>query len=191
MRVLPPPKHRAAGCVVYIVTPQYQGPLAPWTTRDQATITDLIVHHSAGPKSQTPQQIEAFEISRGDNGMPYTWLVDDAGVIYTGRPSYAVSAATYGRNVQSVAVCVIGDFQTDDGGFNGPISPAAWSSLCDLAVYAHRQIPSIVRTIAHRDVAGLFYPNDTADYATACCGDQLYARLPELRAYIAKALGHG
>lgn len=175
-----------------IVTPPYVGPKVPWVTRDLATVTDFIVHHSAGPKSQTPLEIEAFELGRGDNGMPYTWLISDNGTVYSGRPPYAVSAATYGRNSVSVAVCVIGNFEFNDPGYNGPVSAAAQQSLIDLCIYAHRQIPSIVRTIAHRDVAPMFYPQDTADYATACCGSELYEYLPVLRSKVLAALNdHG
>ena len=173
-----------------IVTPPYVGPRSPWVARNTGSVTDFIVHHSAGPKSQTPMEIEAFELGRGDNGMPYTWLIDDKGTVYTGRPPHAVSAATYGRNSESVAVCMIGNFELGDTGYNGPVSDAALASLVDLCILAHRQLPSIVRTIAHRDVALLFYPQDQGDYSTACCGSELYAYLPTLRAKVGAALNN-
>ena len=170
------------------VDPGYPAPTGPFTQRTLASITDFIVHHSAGPTNQTPLEIDAFERSEGDIFMPYTWLIGPDGTIYTGRPADVVSAATYGRNAQSVAVCLIGNFQEGDPGFTGPPSDAQLDQLLELCVFAHRTYPSIERTLAHRDVAPMFYPNDEADYATACCGSVLYADLPGIKAKVVAEL---
>jgi hypothetical protein len=170
------------------VDPAYPPATGAFTPREASAITDFIVHHSDGPQSQTPLEIDAFERNGGDIYMPYTWLIGPDGTIYTGRPALVESAASYGRNEQSVAVCIIGAFQEGTPEYNGPPTDAALDQLLELCVFAHRQFPSIERTIAHRDIAPLFYPNDEGDYATACCGSVLYAMLPDIRAKVAAEL---
>jgi hypothetical protein len=175
---------------VNIVHVDYPDQAGPFSLRALSSITDFIVHHSAGPTSQTPLEIDAFERSRGDIYIPYTWLIGADGTVYDGRPITAISAASYGRNAQSVAVCVIGNFQENDAGYTGPPSDAQLNSLLSLCIYAHRTIPMIVRTYAHGDIAMMFYPQDPGDYSTACCGSVLRAKLPDIKSKVAQALHH-
>jgi hypothetical protein len=166
------------------VEPAYPPPTGDFTPRPASAITDAIIHHTDGPQSQTPLEIDAFERSRGDIAMPYTWLIGPDGTIYTGRPPLVESAASYGRNEQSVAICVIGAFQEGTPEYNGPPTDAALDQLLELLVWVHRQYPTIERTIAHRDIAPMFYPDDQGDYSTACCGSVLYALLPDIKAKV-------
>jgi hypothetical protein len=170
-----------------MVVPGYPPPTEPFTMRDASSITDLICHHTAGPKNQTPLEIDAFERARGDIAMPYNYLIDDAGTVYTGRPPLAVSAASYGRNQESIAICLIGNFQRDDPGFNGPPSHAALTALYDLVLLVHRQYPSIVRTYPHGKIADMFFGGDS-DYATECAGDQLGESIPGIKSRVAAIL---
>ena len=173
-----------------ITAVNYPSATQPFTPRTVADVTDFVVHHTAGPVTQTPLQIDAFERSRGDIFMPYTWLIDNGGTIYAGRPALAMSAATYGRNMNSVAVCLIGNFQSNDAGFTGDPTAQQVAALTDLCIWAHRNYAAITRTYAHGDVAALFYNNDS-NYATDCCGDRLRALLPALRQSVSAALQHG
>jgi len=69
----------------------------------------IYVHWSAGPKTQTPRQIQDFHMdSRGWSDVAYSWLVDDSGVIYEGRGWGVVGGHTAGYNSSSHAVCYIG-----------------------------------------------------------------------------------
>ena len=159
-----------------IVNPHYAPPTESLIPRSASSVTDLVVHHSASPKDQTVLEIDAFERANGDAMMPYTYLIDDAGVIYSGRPALTVSAASFGRNRESIAVCLIGNFQRSDSGFNGPPSQAALTSLYDLILWLHLQFPSINRTYPHGCIADLFFDGDPG-YATECAGDQLDEKL--------------
>ncbi len=172
-----------------ILPVNYPAPAQAFTPRSASAITDFVVHHTAGPLAQTPLEIDAFERTNGDIFMPYTWLIDSAGNIYEGRPPLTISAATFGRNVESVACCLIGNFQDNAAGFNGPPSAAQFAALTDLCVWAHRQFPAISQTYAHGDVAHLFYHDDSF-YATECCGNVLRALLPGLRTSVSAALQH-
>lgn len=153
------------------------------TARALSSITDLIVHHTAGATTQTPLAIDAEHRAIGDAMVAYNYIITQDGTVYDGRPLCYVPAAAYGRNAQSINVCLVGNFQSDDAGYTGPPTSAQIQSLCQLAAQLHLTIPSIVRTIGHRDVAEIFYPANPSDYATACPGDKLYSSLPVVKAY--------
>ncbi len=174
-----------------IVSVAYPQPTAPFTPRSVTDIADFVVHHTAGPITQTPLEIDDYERNNADHDiyMPYTWLIGADGTIYAGRPPLVVSAATYGRNLQSVACCLIGDFQSDDAGFTGPPPQCSIDSLTSLCIWAHQQFPAISQTYAHGEVAALFYGGNS-NYATDCCGDVLRALLPGIKSTVAVALMH-
>jgi hypothetical protein len=169
------------------VIPGYPPPTEAFTMREASSIVDCVVHHTAGPKNQTPLEIDAFERTRDDIYTPYTYLIDDAGTVYTGRPPLAVSAASYGRNEESIAICLIGNFQRDDRGYNGPPSDAALTALYDLVLLVHKQYPSITRTYPHGAIEKMFFPGDS-DYGTECAGDQLNESIPGIKSRVAAIL---
>jgi hypothetical protein len=170
------------------VTPAYPPPSGAFTPRPSPP-TDLIVHHSDGPQSQTPLAIDAEERAKGDVGMPYEYLIGPDGTVYTGRPVQFVSAASYGRNEQSIAICMIGAYHAGTPEYNGPPPAAQLDALLELLVWLHQQHPTIERMYAHGDIAAMFYPTDQGDYSTACCGSVLRAMLPGIFAKVRAALG--
>jgi N-acetylmuramoyl-L-alanine amidase len=151
-------------------------------------MTDIIIHHSAGSPSQTPLDIDAEHRARGMDMIGYNCIIGPEGTVYSGRPLLFIPAAAYGRNAESINICVLGNFQSDDPGYTGVPTSAQIQSLTDLCVQLHHQHPYVVRTIGHRDVAPMFYPSNEGDYATACPGDKLYALLPTIKAAIQKAM---
>jgi hypothetical protein len=174
---------------VQIVSVPYPQEKSSFTPRPTRSITDFIVHHTAGPVTQTPLDIDKFERTRGMIYMPYTWIIAHDGTIYRGRPPLVVSAATYGRNAESVACCLIGNFQQGDAGYTGPPADQQVQALTALCIWAHQQYPSITRTYSHSDVASLFYHSDS-NYATACCGSDLRKLIPAVRLAVSKAMNH-
>ncbi len=164
-----------------IVHPNYP-PFGTMTPRATSDITDLIIHHSDGPLDQTPLDIDQEHRNEGWAGIGYNYVITPDGTIYKGRPDDVIPSAAYGRNEQSVNVCLIGGFEPGPGCTGVPTS-SQLNSLKSLIVSLHKTYPSIVHTIGHRDVATMFYPNDTANYATACPGQRLYDLLPSLRAF--------
>jgi N-acetylmuramoyl-L-alanine amidase len=167
-----------------IIPVDYGIPVHPMTERDVTKITDLIIHHSAGSLSQTVQNIDAEHRAEGWSEIGYNFVITPDGNIYSGRDTKYVPSAAYGRNAQSVNVCLIGNFQHDDKGYTGPPTNAQLVSLNDLAVHLHHAYPTISTTIAHGDVALKYYASAPGDYATSCCGSELRSKLPALREYV-------
>lgn len=177
---------------ITFVQPQYPQPSGPFTPRPRAGVTDFIVHHSVGPKDQDPLQIDAMERARADHFiyMPYNFLIPGSGTIVVGRPLDVVEGASYGRHMEALSVCVLGDFQRDDPGYNGPPEPAQLEALFQLRLWAQVQVPSLCRTYWHGDIGRRFYPDDLAEYATACCGNELIALMPAFIARVSAAMHH-
>lgn len=71
---------------------------------------DLWVHHTTGPISQTPREIQAFHMgpARGWNDIGYGYLIDQAGRVYEGRGE-ALAAHSPGKNHEP-SVALIGDY---------------------------------------------------------------------------------
>lgn len=161
----------------------YPQPAFPMAQRSPSSITDLIFHHSDGPGNQSPLAIDAEHRAEGWCMIGYNFVISSDGTVYAGRNPIYVPSAAYGRNAQSVNVCLLGDFEPGTNGYGQPTSAQVQAAKM-MAVYLHARYPSIVRTIGHRDVAVLFYPDDRADYATACPGLAFEALLPEIRSYV-------
>ena len=164
-----------------ISEPRYPLPAFPLIERPLSAVTDCIVHHSAGAPGQSALSIDAEHRARGFAEIGYHFVVQPDGSVERGRALREVPAAAYGRNYESVDVCLTGDYDATVP------TAAAMTSLLELLVQLHHELP-ISRTIGHRDVATTFYPADTAPYATDCPGGELEALLPELRAKIAARL---
>jgi len=168
--------------------PEYPAPENRMTPRLRGQISELIIHHTAGPAHQSALAIDAEHRSRGFAMIGYNYVIDYDGTIFAGRPLEDVPAAAFGRNATSVDVALTGNFQSNDPGFTGDPTAPQITALEALALWLHQQLPTITRTIGHRDVAPLFYPNDQGDYATACPGDRLYAQIPAIKASVVAAL---
>jgi N-acetylmuramoyl-L-alanine amidase len=169
-----------------VLSPPYPAP-GYMTPRDVKDITDLVIHHTGGPVTQTVEQIDAEHRAIGDAMIAYNWVIVPDGTVYVGRPAGFVPAAAYGRNTESLNVCLVGNFEKGDPGFTGPPANVQVESLIQLAIMIHQRFPHIVRTIGHNQVAGLFYGGSDY-YATKCPGSLLAAQLNHIRKEISTFL---
>lgn len=77
--------------------------------------TEVTLHYSYGPESQTPRQIQNHHMDgNGWADIGYNFLVDADGVAYEGRGWLTVGAHAAPRNTQGIGICFIGrDGMTD------------------------------------------------------------------------------
>lgn len=129
-------------------------PTGPLTPARWSKSVDLWVHHTAGPESQTPAQIQAFHQgpSRGWNDIGYHYLVNYAGTVYEGRGREVYGAHSPGKNGEP-SIALIGDY-----------SKKRPSEAQKRAVYELRDYLGVNRIRGHRD-----------NTATSCPGDAAYA----------------
>lgn len=174
-----------------IVAVDYPAPAFAMTPRALANITDFIIHHTAGAVGQTPLEIDAEHRNEGWAMIGYNYVITPDGTVYEGRSLNVEPSAAYGRNMESIDVVLVGNFDSSDAGYTGPPTDAQLDSLLSLGIDVHQKFPTIERTIGHCDVATMFYPTDEVSYSTACPGNELYSHLPDLKSKIAQALSKG
>jgi len=72
-------------------------------------IHTIVIHHSASPRSTTPEQIEGWHLDRGFSGIGYHFIIDEKGEVHRGRPIGMVGAHVKGRNTGTIGICITGD----------------------------------------------------------------------------------
>lgn len=119
--------------------------------------SEFVVHHTAGPRTQTARQIQAFHMGpqRGWSDVGYNFLVDQAGRVYEGRGWLVVGAHCPGHNERGIGVAFIGD---DDP------TPAALRSIRWLYEQACARAERRLVARGHGQL-----------YATSCPGPRLQA----------------
>lgn len=116
---------------------------------------DLWVHHTAGPATQTPREIQAFHMNvNGWQDIGYGYLIAANGTIYEGRGYEVHAAHSPGKNHQP-SVALIGTYSTT------PPSDAQHR-----AVYALRGHLGAGKLRGHRE-----------NTATSCPGDAAYRKI--------------
>lgn len=131
------------------------------------SIRRLIVHHSAGPPSETVAAIRRFHTARppagrGWSDIGYHFIVRLEGGRWQVEPGRAVERAgshDEGQNADSIGVCLLGDYS---GGY--PVPPAAWAALLALLAQLARQYGLRVDQVeGHRE-------HEPSTTPTACPG---------------------
>jgi N-acetylmuramoyl-L-alanine amidase len=172
------------------------GPISTHGNLIYATVTHLIVHHTAmgveATDSDWPALVRSIwkfhVIERGWADIGYNYLIDPNGVIYEGRSGGAnvIGAHFSGVNAGTMAVALLGDFS------NAAPTSEALNSLKEILAWKcyqcgldpegrslHDASKLILNTISgHRD----------GPKPTECPGEALYMLLPAIRAEVKNLL---
>lgn len=79
--------------------------------RQRRDTNRVIFHHSLS-HDVSAKTIGEWHVARGFAGIGYHYVVRADGTIERGRDLSCVGAHAYGRNADSVGVCITGDFRT-------------------------------------------------------------------------------
>ncbi|MER6994487.1 N-acetylmuramoyl-L-alanine amidase [Streptomyces sp. NPDC000410] len=170
----------------------------------------VFVHHTAGTNDYTCAEsasivrgIFTYHVqSQGWSDIGYHFLVDKCGTVFEGRGGGidrpVQGAHTYGFNIDTSSISVLGDFMTATApqvvletvaelaawklGLDGydPEGTVGLTSSTDNGMYDKGEKVTLNRISGHRDGS----PTD-------CPGDHLYDDLPEIRALAAQAAAEG
>lgn len=138
--------------------------LAPARGRSPVAASEVrgfTVHHTDGPSTQTPAQIQNYHFSIGWSDVGYARLIQDHGsyaVIVEGRGYGTELAHALGHNRSHLGVAVIGNY--DDALPSVHALAAVRQCHAEAETWASRTLP----VTGHRDLV-----------ATGCPGDALYA----------------
>ncbi len=150
-----------------------------------ATVTHLIIHHSAGQNSASdwPAIVRSIwhlhTYSNGWGDVGYNFLIDPFGVIYEGRAGEdnAIGAHYCGKNSNTMGTCVMGTYSSVL-----PTDPAL-SSLIQLFTWKCNQMGIDPTGSTYHNGTGGSLANVTGHRngcATACPGSMFYSIIPSL-----------
>jgi hypothetical protein len=82
-----------------------------WPNRSLAGITDITIHHSAGPNNQTAYDFANYHLSKGWPGIGYAFVIDRNGVIYKTSDYNKLSWHNGFNNSKAIGICLVGNFE--------------------------------------------------------------------------------
>ena len=123
-------------------------PTMKYPPRPLEAIKWVVLHHTAGPSTETPEEIAAYHVNvRGWPGIAYHYLVGPDGQQYKCWDATTKTNCVAFGNTVSLCVCLVGNFDL------GPVPDAQWNSAVELArllmdayeitsVYGHHEAPT-------------------------------------------------
>ena len=145
-------------------------PGAKYRSRDLSQVRQVVVHHTAGPDTQTPEQIAVYHTSPnhicadGCPGIAYHFIITADSIVYQVNPLEAISYHVSGNNTSSIGVCFIGNYEVNEP------TEAQINSFKWLMEHIYAELGRTVPIRKHSEFK-----------ATACPGQYLAARLDELQ----------
>jgi len=138
---------------------------------------NLWLHHTANHSlhgASGMRSLQSYARSNGYVDLEYSVCVDTDGQIYMSRGIGKDSAATGGNNSTSHAVCAMGYFHPP---YNDPVTSALMDGIASAVLWLKAQgaIQQARITGPHRAAPG---------NSTACCGDGLVAKIPDIQRII-------
>lgn len=79
------------------------------TVKLRDATTRIIVHHSKSG-DVSAETIREWHIGRGFSDIGYHFVIRKSGELEVGRPLSTIGAHAKGKNLDSVGVCIVGDF---------------------------------------------------------------------------------
>ncbi|HET8860272.1 N-acetylmuramoyl-L-alanine amidase [Marivirga sp.] len=165
------------------------GLASPSYSRSFTTTEHMIVHHSAGSNniSNFTQAVRNIYIlhteENGWSDIGYNYLVAPDGVIYagrdpaTGKQDEVLGAHFCGSNSNTMGICLLGNYETAE-----PTSVMLESLVDVLSWKAFKDDLNVLESDFHPLNANLEVIAGHQDgCSTACPGENVYKRLPEIR----------
>lgn len=166
----------------------------------------IVVHHSAGPRSQKAGEISAFlrrpksEGGRGFKHGAYAKIIEEDGSVHDDAPETETRVAhAVGFNTKGIGVCLTGFFDPPE--LIRQTAPYMGDYPGDQASMDHPQIKALIQTlvvlclrhripashiISHHDTFRM--PGGDKHNTKSCCGNRLRALLPQIRQKVASYL---
>lgn len=137
-------------------------------TLHKRAIDELVIHYSSMDSERRTSHADCAGVvrsiqrfhqqTRGWDDIAYNWLVCQHGAVFEGRGWGVMSAATYGHNGHTQAVCFLGG----DREGRDDVTAGGRAALAHVIRDFHRRYSG--RVVGHRDRV-----------ATGCPGDEIYA----------------
>ena len=127
-----------------------------YRTRSLNQITDITIHHTAGPADQTTTGIANYHVnSKGWPGIGYHYVIDSDGTIEQTNALKSVSYHNGYNNTNAIGIALKGNFEL----YPPPI--AQIRALHKLIKHIKRKAPAVQNLVRHKEYPGA---------STACPG---------------------
>lgn len=131
--------------------------------RALSQVRQVIIHHTAGPVSQTPQDIARYHTGAnhicdaGCPGIAYHFMIDRQARVYQVNDLETISYHVSGQNTVSVGICLIGNYDE--------LEPTAQqlTAVVQLIRKLNRQLGKQLDIAGHRDYANKSCPGWNVD----------------------------
>lgn len=128
----------------------------------------ILVHHTVG--NLTLEQCRAYHISLGWIDIGYHKYISPNGLVYQGRPDWAVGSHCPGFNDKSISIALVGDFS------KRPLTDEQVFSLIQtIVILCKRHNIPIANVITH---------TVALKGATSCPGDFLIKKMPYILEFV-------
>ena len=165
----------------------------PTKTQTNRKIRRLIVHHSAGPITESVDQVRRFHMAappagRGWSDIAYHWYVwllpGGVWTVSPGRPEEREGGHDAGQNADSIGVCIAGDYT------KGPVDPDAWMTLVALVASICRRYGLTSNQVeGHKENEPASTPTACPGFDPACLREAVRRQLQEGEAGIGTTTG--
>lgn len=139
-------------------------PSRRYDRRQLSQIREIIVHHTAGPDTQTPEAIARYHVQPGNHicadgcpGIGYHFLIDSRGTAYQVNDLENVSYHVSGHNTTGIGISLIGTF--DDA---AP-AQAQYQTLIRLIRWINRKLGRYLEIHGHREFSNKSCPGWMVD----------------------------
>ncbi|SRR5258708_5634212 len=133
--------------------------------RPMSQLKYLTIHHTAGPDTQTPEEIAAFHVqSRGWGGIGYHFLVDKNGNVYYVGDLTTARANVLNMNELVIGICLIGTFM--NGAIPTPDQLNSAHELCSQLLFRTPELTNVTAwsdVVPHKQLNATECPGDTWD----------------------------
>ena len=126
-------------------------------------IQQVIIHHTAGPVSQTPEDIARYHSGPNhicDDGCPgigYHYMIDRQANVYQVNDLETISYHVSGQNTTSVGICLIGNYDELEP------STQQLKAVARVIRYLNRKLGRKLAIAGHRDYASKSCPGWNVD----------------------------
>lgn len=136
--------------------------------RSLSQVNYLAIHHSAGPDTQTAEEIANYHISNnGWGGIGYHFLVAKDGTVYYVGDISTARANVANLNEQVIGICLIGNFTSGRIPTNEQLDSV--HKLCEFFIESYPDLPNVN---SYDSVLG---HSELSDQSTPCPGDSWFS----------------
>ncbi|MEZ4991895.1 MAG: peptidoglycan recognition family protein [Saprospiraceae bacterium] len=131
--------------------------------RALSQIRQVIIHHTAGPVTQTPEDIARYHTganhicSAGCPGIAYHYMIDREARVYQVNDLETISYHVSGQNTVSVGICLIGNYDELEP------TPQQLAAVVKLIRMLKRKLGVKLEIAGHRDYANKSCPGWNVD----------------------------